>query len=443
MLRTKIAAGLVGLAAMLASGVSLAATEISWWHSMGGELGERLEQIAADFNASQSDYVVVPSYRGEYEESLVNTIAAFRAGEQPAIVQVYEVGTGTMMAAKGAVYPVYKLMADHGSNFDPAAYLPVVTGYYTDTEGNMLSMPFNSSTPILYYNKTAFEKAGLDPETAPKTWEDVESFSQKIIETGAAKCGIAITYTATWIGTENLSALHDVPYGTLENGFGGLGSELTFNHPLAARLWSKLKDWQDSGIFEYGGPAGGADNGPRFYSGECAIFLASSASRAGVLANAKDFDVGFGFLPVFSDVEGAPQNSIIGGATLWVLNGHSDEEYKGVAQFLTYLSSAEVQAAWHQATGYLPVTTAAYELSKSQGYYENNPGADIAIQQINLNPPTANSKGVRFGNMPQIRIVADEELQAVLSGAKTAQEALDSAVARGNEILREFEAANQ
>lgn len=441
MKKTLLASGTAVMALALGATSAFAQTEINWWHSMGGELGELLVGIADDFNASQDEYVVVPSYRGEYEESMVNTIAAFRAGEQPHIVQIYEVGTGTMMAAEGAVYPVYQLMADHGSDFDPSAYLPVVTGYYTDTEGNMLSMPFNSSTPILYYNKDVFEAAGLDPEVAPATWEDMEAFSQQIIDSGAANCGFTMGYAATWLGTENLSALHNVPYGTLENGFGGLSSELTFNHEIAVRLWENLADWQESGVFTYGGPAGGSDTGPMFYSGECAMVMNSSASRAGILANT-DFEVGFGMLPVFGDVDGAPQNSIIGGATLWTLAGHEDAEYEGVAEFLTYLSSAEVQAAWHQATGYLPVTLAAYELSQEQGYYEENPGSDIAITQINLNEPTENSKGVRFGNMPQIRTVLDEELQAVLSGDKTAQEALDSAVERGNQILREFEAAN-
>ena len=434
---------LAALTLALTSSTAFAQTEISWWHSMGGELGERLEAIAADFNASQTNYVVVPSYRGEYEESMVSTIAAFRAGEQPHLVQVYEVGTGTMMAAKGAVYPVYQLMADHGSNFDPSAFLPVVTGYYTDTEGNMLSMPFNSSTPILYYNKDVFEAAGLDPEVAPKTWEEIEASGKQIIEADAATCGFTMGYAATWLGTENLSALHNVAYGTLENGFGGLASELTFNHPLAARLWDKLAEWQGNGVFSYGGPAGGPDTAPKFYAQDCAIYMGSSASRAGVIANATEFEVGFGMLPTFADVKGAPQNSIIGGATLWTLTGHEDAEYEGVAQFLTYLSSPEVQAAWHQATGYLPVTQAAYELSQEQGYYENNPGADIAIRQINLNPPTENSKGLRYGNMPQLRVVLDEELQAVLNGQKTGQEALDSAVERGNVIVREFEAANQ
>lgn len=433
---------LAALAVALTSTTAFAQTEISWWHSMGGELGERLEAIAADFNASQSEYVVVPSYRGEYEESLVNTIAAFRAGEQPTIVQVYEVGTGTMMAAKGAVYPVYQLMADHGANFDPSVYLPVVTGYYTDTEGNMLSMPFNSSTPILYYNKDIFEKAGLDRDVAPKTWEDIEAFSKKIVDSGAATCGFTMGYAATWVGLENVSALHNVPFSTLENGFGGLGAELTFNGEVQVRLWDKLKEWSDAGYFAYGGPAGGADTAPKFYAQECAINMGSSAGRAGVVANAKDFEVGFGMLPYFGDVDGAPQNSIIGGATLWVMTGKTDEEYTGTAQFLNYLSTPEVQAAWHQATGYLPITTAAYELSQEQGYYEANPGSDIAINQVNLNTPTENSKGLRFGNMPQIRIVLDEELQAVLNGDKTGQEALDSAVERGNAILREFEAAN-
>ena len=163
---------------------------------------------------------------------------------------------------------------------------------------------------------------------------------------------------------------------------------------------------------------------------------------AGVIANAKDFEVGFGMLPYYDDVEGAPQNSIIGGATLWVLQGATDEEYKGVADFFTYLSSAEVQADWHQFTGYLPITTAAYDLSKEQGYYDANPGADVAIKQITLNAPTENSKGLRFGNYVQIRDIIDQEFEQLLSGNKTAQEALDGVVGRGNELIREFQAAN-
>ena len=440
MRRITLAASLVGVAALLSSTtVTFAATEITWWHAMGAELGKKLEEIVAGYNASQTEYHVTPVFKGTYPETMTAAIAAFRAGEQPDIVQVFEVGTGTMRAAKGAIYPVYQLMADTGEPFDPKGFLPAVVGYYTDTEGNMLSMPFNSSTPILYYNKDVFEKAGLDRNTPPETWEQVEEFSKKIMDSGAAKCGFT-TGWISWIQTENLSAWHNQPIGTLENGFGGLEAELTVNGPLQVRHWENLKRWGDAGIFQYGGPAGGNDAPPKFYSQECAMYMNSSASRAGVLLNAKDFEVGFGMLPHYADTK--PQNSIIGGATLWVLQGHTPEEYKGVADFFSYLSSPEVQADWHQFSGYLPITQAAYELGQQQGYYEKNPGSDVAIKQITLNPPTENSKGLRFGNYVQIRDVIDQEYQELLAGNKTAKEALDAVVSRGNELLREFQSSN-
>ena len=419
-----------------------AATEIQWWHAMGGELGAKLEEIAKNFNESQTDYVIKPSYKGNYVETMTAAIAAFRAKQQPAIVQVFEVGTGTMIAAKGAVYPVYQLMADQGEPFDPAAYLPAVAGYYTDTEGNMLSMPFNSSTPIMYYNKTVFEKAGLDPNAPPKTWAEMEAASKKIVESGAAKCGFT-TGWISWIQTENLSAWHNQPIGTLENGFGGLDAKLEVNGPVQVKHWGNLKKWADEGLYKYAGPIGGDNAPPMFYSQECAMMMNSSGSRAAVVANSKDFDLGFGMLPYYDDVEGAPQNSIIGGATLWVLQGRDPEEYKGVAKFFNYLSSPDVQADWHQFSGYLPITTAAYELSQKQGYYEANPGADTAIKQITLNPPTANSKGLRFGNYVQVRTIIDEEFEQLLAGKKDAQGALDGVVERGNKLIEEFAAQNQ
>ena len=439
MLRIGIAAAVT---AALMSTAAQAATEITWWHAMGGELGAKLEEVAKGFNESQTDYVVVPVFKGSYAETLTAAIAAFRANEQPAIVQVFEVGTGTMMAAKGAVYPVYQLMADQAQAWDPSSFLAPVVGYYSDPEGNILSLPFNSSTPIMYYNKKVFEAAGLDPNVAPKTWAEMESFARQIKTSGAANCGIT-TEWMSWIQTENLSALHDQQFGTLDNGFGGMGAEFTFNNAVVAKHWDNLKKWSDEGLFQYAGPAGGADAKPKFYAQECAIFMGSSASRAGVIANAKDFEVGFAPLPYYDDVTTEPKNSIIGGATLWVLQGKSPEEYKGVATFFTYLQKPEVQADWHQFTGYLPITNAAYDLGKAQGYYEKNPGSDIAINQITRGTPTANSKGVRFGNLTQVRDVVDNEFEALLAGQKTAQEALDSAVARGNQILRDFEAANQ
>ncbi|WP_346796603.1 sn-glycerol-3-phosphate ABC transporter substrate-binding protein UgpB [Halomonas sp. Bachu 37] len=431
----------VGVATASISLSAQAATEISWWHAMGGELGGILEEITQDFNESQDDYQVNPSYRGNYSETMTGAIAAFRANEQPHILQVFEVGTGTMMNADGAIYPVYELMEEHGRPFDREAFLPAVVGYYTDTDGNMLSFPFNSSTPIMYYNRDVFEEAGLDPEQAPETWEELADFSRQIVESGAASCGFTSSWPS-WVMLENLSAMHDSPLGTLENGFGGMETELNFNNELVARHWDNLHDWQEENVFRWGGPGTGPDSEPMFYSQDCAIFFGSSASRADVVANA-DFEVGYGMLPYYADVDGAPQNSIIGGATLWTLQGHSDEEYDAVAAFFEYLSQPEVQAAWHQRTGYLPITQAAWDLSKEQGFYEENPGSDISLKQMTLNEPTENSKGLRFGNFVQIRDVISEEMEAVMTGDKSGQEAADDAVQRGNDLLRDFEEANQ
>ncbi|MCH8550298.1 MAG: sn-glycerol-3-phosphate ABC transporter substrate-binding protein UgpB [Natronospirillum sp.] len=426
--------------AMTASSAVHATTTVSWWHAMGGELGELLEGVAEDFNNSQDDYRVEPSFRGTYTETMTGAITAFRAGQQPHIVQVFEVGTGTMMAAEGAIYPIYELMADFDREFDRDAYLPTVVGYYTDPNGNMLSFPFNSSTPIMYYNKDVFEAAGLNPEQPPQTWAEMESASLQIIESGAADCGFTTSWPS-WVMLENFSAWHNLPFGTRENGFDGLDTEFVFNNEHVARHWDNLKAWQDAGAFNWGGPGSGPDAAPMFYSEECAMFFGSSASRAGVLRNT-DFNVGYGFQPYYDDINGAPQNTIIGGATLWVLRGHSDEDYEAVSAFFVYLSLPEVQADWHQVTGYLPITQAAYDLSEEQGYYADNPGADTSIEQMTLNEPTENSKGIRFGNFVQIRDIISEEMESVMSGSKTGQEAADAAVRRGNSLLRDFESSN-
>lgn len=436
----KFAIGLAATAALATvSSQAFAATEITWWHAMGGKLGEKVNEIAKKFNESQSEYHVTPVYKGTYSETMTAAIAAFRAHKQPDIVQVFEVGTATMMAAKGAIYPVYKLMKDSGEPFDPNNYLAAVTGYYTDTDGNMLSMPFNSSTPILYYNKDEFEKAGLDPNTPPKTWEQVAEFSKKLMDSGASKCGFT-TGWQSWVQLENFSAWHNVPFGTDKNGFGGLDTKFTFNGPLQKRHIEDMAKWAKSGVFKYGGRH--SDARPLFYSGECAMYTDSSASRASILANTKA-KVGFGELPYYSDVKGAPQNTIIGGATLWVLKGHPAAEYKGVAKFFTFLSSPEIQADWHEFTGYLPITKAAYQLAKDQGYYKKNPGAEIAIKQMTNKAPTDNSKGIRFGNFAQVRDIINEELEQVWSGKKSADAALDEAVKRGDVVLRKFQAANE
>ncbi len=424
--------GLV-LAAALSSQAQ-AATEIEWWHAMGGELGEKVNAIADGFNKSQNEYLLKPVFKGNYTETMTAAVAAFRAHQQPHIVQVFEVGTASMMAAEGAVYPTWELMRDAGVTFDPNDYLSAVTGYYSSDDGKMLSMPFNSSTPVLYYNKTALDQVHAEP---PKTWEEMGQVGQKLIDAGY-KCGFT-TGWQSWVQLENFSARHDQPFASNNNGFSGLDTELTFNGAAQVKHIDQLAQWQKSGIFSYGGRR--SDSAPTFYSGECAMYMGSSASYAGVKNNA-GFAFGVAPLPYWKSLIDTPKNTIIGGATLWTLRGHPQADYKGVAEFFNYLSSPAVQSDWHQFTGYLPITHAAADLTRQQGFYERNPGTDVAIRQMTAGQPSANSKGLRLGNFVQIRDIINEELETVWSGNSSAQEALDRAAERGNKLLRKFERSN-
>jgi sn-glycerol 3-phosphate transport system substrate-binding protein len=429
---TAFAIGLLGASSAQAQ------TEIQWWVSMSGANLEAINALATKFNESQKEYKVVPIYKGQYPESLTAAIAAFRAGNAPHLLQVFEVGTATMMAAKGAIVPVAKVMADAKEPFDPKAYLPTVAGYYSDLKGNMLSFPFNSSTVMFYINKDAFKKAGLDPTQAPRTWKEVYVAALKLKASGQ-EC-VYTTSWPSWMHIENFSAWHNVPIGTKQNGMGGFDTEFTFNSPLHVRHIEMLGDWSKKGLFTYAGRTTQGD--AKFSSGECAMFSGSAGAQGGIRQAAK-FDWSINFIPYHDDVAGAPQNSIIGGASLWVMGGKKPAEYKGVAKFLAFLSRPEVQMQWHTTTGYVPITQASYDLTRKSGFYDKNPGADMPVKQLTNKLPTANSKGLRFGNFVQGREVIEEEMESVFAGKKDAKTALDAAVKRGNEILRKFEAANK
>jgi sn-glycerol 3-phosphate transport system substrate-binding protein len=428
-----------GVALVAGTPAAQAQTEIQWWHAMGGALGEKLGKIAEDFNKTQNQYKVVPVNKGTYPEAMTAAIAAYRSGNAPHIVQVFEVGTATFMAAKGAVKPIHQLMKEAGEPFDPKAYLPAITGYYSTPQGDMLSFPFNSSTPVLYLNKQAFQKAGLDASKPPRTWPEVGEAAKKLRASGMA-CGLTVTWMG-WTQVENFSAWHNVPIGTKSNGMAGLDTVLQVNSPLHVKHITALNDWSKDKAFQYGGRQGAAQ--AKFTTGECGMLIESSAGYAGINRTKQNFDFAVAPMPYYPDVQGAPQNSIIGGASLWVMNGKKAEDYKGVAKFFAYLSKPEVQADWHQFTGYLPITTASYELTQKQGFYDKNPGTDVSIKQITNKPPTANSRGLRFGNMVQIRDVMDEEFEGLFAGKQDPKQTMDKIVQRGNALLRSFERDNK
>jgi sn-glycerol 3-phosphate transport system substrate-binding protein len=426
-----------GLAATLTATLVLASpaqavTEIQWWHAMTGPNNDVVVKLANDFNASQSDYKIVPTFKGSYADVLNAGIAAFRAGNAPGIMQVFEVGTATMMAAKGAIKPVSELMKEQGESFDPKSYLPAITGYYSTSKGDMLSFPFNSSSMVLWINLDALKKAEI--AEPPKTWPELFADAKKLHATSPT-CGFSGSWI-TWGLIEQFSAWHNMPIGSKANGLDGFETVLEFNNPLETKLLESLVDLQKDKSYDYSGRTNTGEG--RFTSGECPMYLTSSAFYPNVKANAK-FNYTAVSMPYFPDVNGAPQNSIIGGASLWVMGGKAPEEYKGIAKFFTFLSDTDRQVYLHEVSGYLPITKAAYEKTKASGFYEKNPILEVPLKELTNKPPTDNSRGLRFGGMVQMRDVWSEEIEAALAGKKSAKEALDSAVSRGNQMLRQFE----
>lgn len=423
----------IALGFVLASSTaSFAVTEISWWHAMPGANGEVVQELTKEFNESQSEYKVVPVYKGTYPEALNAGIAAFRAKQAPDILQVFDAGTGVMMGAEGAIKPVADILSMGDSKFDKSLYLPGIVAYYSKPDGTMLSFPYNSSSPILYYNKDIFKKAGLDENTPPKTWPEVWDAAKKIKTSGAANCGYTTAWL-TWIHTENYAAWNDISWGSNENGIGGVDVELKINSPLFVKHFQELADLAKDGTFRYGGRTSEAKQ--LFTSGECGIYNDSSGGLGDIVKSGMNY--GTGPLPYEPEAKNAPQNTIPGGASLWVFAGKSDEQYKGVAAFFTFLSKTEIQSRLHQVSGYLPVTLAAYEDTKKSGFYEKNPARETPIKQMMGKAPTENSKGVRLVNLPQVRDIQNEEYENMLAGKQTAQQALDNAVTRGNAAIKQ------
>lgn len=406
---------------------------ITFWHSMAGTLGVDVKKITDEFNQSQTKYKVIPIYKGNYPEALTSTVAAFRAGKQPDIVQIFEVGTATMIHPKGVIVPVYKLMRNAGIELKASAFIPAIASYYSNVNGQLLAMPFNSSTPVMYYNKTDFAKAGLDPNKAPKTWPQMKTVSEKLLKAGF-KCGFTTAWPS-WIQMEAFSAWHNLPFATDSNGFASLNAKVIFNNPVLIHHISTLAKWQKLRIFQYGGREDNAES--LFTSGQCVMLMESSGSRSGLVQNTK-FKVGVAPIPYWPNVKGAPQTMLIGGASIWALSGHSKAVYQGIAEFFKFLSQPKIQAWWQQATGYLPVTNKAYALSQAQGYYKKNPGALVAIKELENKPPTPNSRGIRLGNYSQIRVINDQALESIWAGAANPTQALDDAVKHDNDLLRRF-----
>jgi len=421
---------MAGVLAMMPPAAAAATTELQLWHAMEGVPAEALQQLSQRFNDSQKVWQVVPVYQGDYQQTLAAGVAAARAGKAPHLLQVYEVGTADMMAERSLYKPLYQLAAETRVPVDKESYLPPAAAFFSDAAGRLLALPFNSSTPVMYYNRDAFIKAGLDPDKPPRTWYELQPALIKLQE-AEFDCPYTTSWQS-WVHLENVSAWHNHPFASPNNGLSAGRAELTFNSHLMIRHISLMSAWMKSDLYRYTGRMNTGE--ARFAAGECAVLTGSSAAMSSI-ERVAPFKLGVTPLPHYDDFNNAPYNTLIGGGALWAMAGKTAAEYMGVARFMEFLASPAIAAEWHKSTGYIPVTRGAFTALQKTGYYDTHPEMQIAATQLRGVNPGSFARGIRLRHYEQIRAILDEELESVWDGKKPPKLALDDAVARGNALL--------
>jgi len=430
------------------------AAPIRLWHALSGVPEQSLLRVVESFNDSQAEFQVIAERKGDYGQTLAAGLAAAMAGkrrgggptekrglqpaalEGPQLLQVYDAGTADIMASR-AYTPLYRLAAATRVAIPDERLNAPGAGAYADGAGRLLAFPLGSATPVLYLNRDTFIRAGLDPDQPPKTW-----YAMQPVLLSLQAAGSSCPYTTslpTWVHIENVSAWHNNPLATEDNGLReGRKPELNLNGHLMIRHVSLLTAWFRSELFRYSGRGNEGDQ--RFASGECAMLTSSSDARWDILGKAR-FGVKVAQFPYYDDYNDAPYNTLSGGSALWAMAGNSARENLGVARFLAYLATPAVAAQWQQATGATPVTEGAYAALQGTDYFKSNPDMEIALRELRGFRSGAYSRGVRLRALPLIHSILDDELEKVWQGGKAPISALNDAVQRGNVVLREAERA--
>lgn len=404
--------------------------EITWWHAMSGSNGKVVDAIVKDFNAAHPEFELKALYTGSYEETMTKYIAAYRSRTAPSLVQVYEVGTQQMLSS-GAVIPMYEIPGMLGESWDWAQYVIPITNYYS-TDGKLWSMPFNSSTVMLYYNKDLYAKAGLDPDKPPKTWAELEAQGKKLISSGAVRHVLSFGWPDWQL--EQAFAAHDQLFADNENGRKGLATKVLINGEFGTMVLTTWTRLAKEGIFIYGGPEYAAN--AAFQAGQIAMLTQSTSSLAGI-EQGSPFKVGTTFLPRF---EGYPSgNPVVGGASLWVSKGQNKDQLRAVWAFLKYLGRPEVAVQWHKGTGYFPSVNSAVQTLLDEGWFSKDQNYLTAFLQIlSGRRDTAAATGVRMGPFVQIREFERTAIEKSVSGQLAPKAALDEAARKADQLLSDF-----
>ncbi|NOY09358.1 MAG: ABC transporter substrate-binding protein [Spirochaetes bacterium] len=404
--------------------------QVVWWHAMSGSRLKVVKSIVNEFNADHPDINLKALFTGSYAETLTKFISAYRTGNAPNLVQVYEVGTQTMLDS-GAIVPVYKLPEMLGEKWDWAKYIIPILNYYS-VNGKLYSMPFNSSTAMLYYNKDILRRAGLDPNAPPSTWGDLESMGSKLIQRGSVRSVLSFGWPG-WI-FEQMFATHNQLLADKDNGRSGRATSMYVNGNFGVKVidtWARLAREK---IFLYGGPEYSANQA--FISGRISMLMQSTSSLAGI-EKASRFKVGTTFLPHFA---GYPSgNSVIGGGSLWVPKGQNTKELRGVWEYLKFLGKTKTAIEWHKGTGYFPTTTSAMKVLMDQEWFSKDQNFLTAFMQIlSGRRDTAAATGVRIGPFVKYRELERAAIEKAVSGVSSPRRAMDTLERQANSQLTSY-----
>ena len=430
--RTSTIVFAVSIVAALLPLPAMAITEIKLWHSLTGVPAETFSAIVERFDAEQKNYHVALEYQGDDATTTAAGIAALHGNMGPDLLQTSDEASGKLLAIKGAVRPIHEILPLAKSG-DFQFFLPGTVAFMKDAKGRLNAFPLQASVPVLLYNKDAYAKAGLDRNAPPPaTWRDLQK--QLIVLQDAGR-GMKCDYTTSeqaWIHIENIGALHGEPIASRNNGLDGSGATLTFNDLLHVRHVALLMSWVKSELFTYSGH--GREGDARFASGECGTLTTGSGSLGDILKTAK-FEVGVAPLPFYEEGARQPVNTLVGGSALWAMEGKPRDVYNGIAAFLAWLATPVVAAEWHQKTGSLPWTSAAYVASERTGFYDkiSGFGAVMKAAATSVGPVT---RGIRLPHYDKVRNVMDSQLEAVWSGQKPPKQGLDDAVKLGDAAMR-------
>ena len=430
---------LVSLCFIVSFSAAAEEVTIDFWHAMGGHNLEVVNTLVEEFNSSQDQVEVKAQYTGSYNDTLTKTQSAVQTGTAPHIIQIYEIGT-QMMLDSGIIMPIEDLGKEvAGDNsFDWDKFLVPVSNYYT-IDGKLNSMPFNSSTPILYYDRDAFEEAGLDPNRPPQTFAELKEYARKLTIKNDDGTVERYGFTQGIVGwfVEQMVANQDATLVNNDNGRSARATASNLNEEAAVRFVKLWKEMVDEGIML--NPGRGWDGANQaFSSGRAAMLIESTSSVAGFTENAEaaGFELGTGFLP--RPAAANRGGVIIGGASLWTIADHPKEELKATWKFLKWLSEEEQQVYWFENTGYFPVTKAAVESEMNNKFFAENPNYLTAFLQLLLSKKAVSTQGALIGTFPEVRQIVEESVEKTLEGNLTPQKAMDEAAERVNKSLKEY-----